>query len=86
MSRKDVILKPHTEIGTVTATNIVPSTQVSNEPDLDEKEKVPCMSDQVESADLHGKFQQGRGDLQSILQKLDLSGIDGWEPKLQQEA
>ena len=27
-SRKDMILKPHTGIGTVTAANLVPSTQV----------------------------------------------------------
>ena len=39
------------------------------------------MSAQVESADLPGKFQQGRGDPESILQKLDLSGIDEWEPQ-----
>ena len=55
LSGRDVILEPHTEIGRVTAANIVPSTQVNNEPDLDEK--VPCMSAQLESANLHGKFQ-----------------------------
>ena len=66
--------------------NIVPSMQAGNEPDLDEKEKVPCMSAQVESADLPGKFQQGGGDLEGILHKLDLSGIDEWEPQTQQEA
>ena len=85
MSGRDVTLEPHTEIGTVTAANIVPSTQVNNEADLDEKEKVPCTSPQVESADLHGKFQQGRGDLESILQMFDLPGIDEWEPQTQQE-
>ena len=37
-------LKSHTEIGTVTAANLVPSTQVSNDFDLDERERVPCMS------------------------------------------
>ena len=30
-SRQDVKLKPSTEIGTVTATNIVPTMKVSNE-------------------------------------------------------
>ena len=35
-SGKDVKLKPHTEIGTVIAANIVPTTQVSNEFDMDE--------------------------------------------------
>ena len=73
------------EIGTVTATNIVPSMQVGNEPDLDEKEKVPCMSAQVESADLPKGFQQGSRYPEGILQKLDLSGIDEWEPQIQQD-
>ena len=76
LSGRDITLEPGTEIGTVTAANTVPSTQVSNGSNLVEKEKVPCMSAQVESAYLHGKFQQGRGDPESILQKLDLSGID----------
>ena len=58
-SGRDIALKPHTQIGTVTTTNIVPSIQVGNEPDLDEKEKVPCMSAQVDSADLPIQFQQG---------------------------
>ena len=53
----DITLEPHTEIGMVTAANIVPSMQGGNELDLDEKEKVPCMSAQVESTDLPGKFQ-----------------------------
>ena len=35
-SEKDVTLKPHTEIGTVTAANLVPSTHVSNDFDLQE--------------------------------------------------
>ena len=33
------MLGPHTEIGMVTAANIVPSMQGGNEPDLDEKKK-----------------------------------------------
>ena len=48
----DVTLEPHTEIGTVTAVNIVPSMQVGNEPNLYEKERVFCMSAQIESTDL----------------------------------
>ena len=40
MSGRDITLKPHTEIGTVTAANLVPLTQVSNDSDLDEKERV----------------------------------------------
>ena len=63
--------------------------QVGNEPDLDEKEKVPCISAQVESADLPRRLQQGSRDPKGILQKLDLfdlSGIDEWEPQIKQEA
>ena len=67
LSGRDITLEPHDEIGTITATNIVPSMQAGNEPKLDEKEKVPCMSDQVESADLPERFQQGSGDPKCIL-------------------
>ena len=44
------------------------------------------MSAQVESTDLPGRLQQGRADPEGILQKLDLSGIDEWEPQIQQDA
>ena len=44
------------------------------------------MSAQVESTGLPRKFQQGSGDPEGILQKLDLSWIDGWEPQTQEEA
>ena len=54
-NKKDVTLKPYTEIGTVTAANLVPSTQVSNGFDLDERERVPRMLAQVESTDIPGK-------------------------------
>ena len=37
LSERDIALEPHTEIGAVTAVNIVPSMQVSNELNLDEK-------------------------------------------------
>ena len=74
------------EIGTVTAANIVPSMQVGNELILDEKEKVSCMSAQVESADLPERFQQDNRDPEGILQELDLSGIDDWDPQIQEEA
>ena len=82
MSDKDVILKPHTEIGTVTTANLVPSTQVSNDFDLDERERVPCMWAQVVSTDIPGKTRQGSSDPEDILQKLDLSGIEEWELQL----
>ena len=86
MSGKDVNLKPHTEIGTVTTANLVPSTHVSNGFDLDERERVPCMSPQVESTDIPGKTHQGSSNPEDIFQKLDLSRIEEWELKLQQEA
>ena len=34
LSGRDITLEPHTEIGTVTATNIVPFMQVGNEPKI----------------------------------------------------
>ena len=86
LSGRDITLESCTEIGTVTAANIVPSMQVGNEPDLDEKEKVPCMSAQVESTDLLQNFQWRSGDLEGILQKHDMSEIDEWQPQTQQEA
>ena len=76
LSGWDVTLEPHTEIGTVTATNIAPSMQVGNEPKLDEKERVSCMSAEIESTELPEKIQQRSGDSEDILQKLDLSAID----------
>ena len=60
--------------------------QVSNEQKVDDKEKVQCMSAQVESSDWSAEFQQGSIDPEDILQKLDLSGINDWDPQLQQEA
>ena len=39
LSGRDIMLEPHNEIGMVTTANIVPSMQVGNEPDLDEKIK-----------------------------------------------
>ena len=76
-------LKPHTEIGTFTAANLVPSTQVSNGFDLDERERVPCMLAQIESTDIPRRTHQGSSDPKDILQKLDLSRIEEWELKLQ---
>ena len=85
-SGKDVNLKPHTKIGTVITANLVPTTQISNGFDLDEKERVTCMSAQVESTDIPVKIHQESSDPRDILQNLDLSGIEEWEPQLQQEA
>ena len=67
----------------VTAANIVPSIQIPSTQDLRENEKVQCMSAQ---ADLSEEIQQEETDQEDILQKIDLSGIDDWDPKMQQEA
>ena len=71
---KNITLESHTEVGTVTAANIVPPMQVDSEQNGDEK--VQCMSAQVESSDLPPGFQQESIDPEDILQKLDLSRID----------
>ena len=60
--------------------------QVSSEPNVDEKEMAQGMSAQVESTDLPDGFQQGGRYQKDILQKLDLSRIDDWNPQMQQEA
>ena len=85
-SGKDMNLKPHTEIGTVITANIVLTIQVSHEFDLDEQERVSCMLVQVESTNIPGETHQWSSNPKDILQKLDLSGMEGWEPQLQQEA
>ena len=81
LSGRYVTLDPHTEVGIVTTANIVPSIQLHGEQDLGENEKVQYMSAQVE---LLGGVQQE--DTEDILQKIDLSGIDDWDAKIQQEA
>ena len=48
---------------------------------MGENEKVQCMSAQVELS--RGVQQE---DIEDILQKIDLSGIDDWDSKIQQEA
>ena len=83
LSGRAVTLEPHTEVGMVTAANIVPSTQVPSEQDLGENEKVQCMSSQ---ADVSECAQQGDTEPEDILQKIDLSGIGDWAPKIQHKA
>ena len=85
-SGKDVKLKPCTKIGTVITANIVPTTEVSNDFDVDEQERVSCMSAQVESADILGETPHGISDPKDTLQKLNLSEMEEWEPQLQEEA
>ena len=69
-------LKPCTEIGTVITANIVSATQVSNNFDVEEQDRVSCMSAQVESANILGETPHGSSDPQDILQKLNLSGME----------
>ena len=86
-SGKDVKLKPGTEISTVIAANIVPTMQVSNDFDVTGQERVSSMSTQVESIDiLWDTSDWVRNDLKDILQKLNLSGMEDWEPSLQKAA
>ena len=40
LSGRDITLESHTEVGTVTTANIVPSMQVGSEQNVDEKEMV----------------------------------------------
>ena len=86
LSERDIILVSCTEVGTVTTANIVPSMQVGHEQNVDDKERMQCMSAQVESPDWSAGFQQGSIDPKDILQQLDLSGIDDQDPQLPQEA
>ena len=86
-SGKDVKLKPGTEIGTVIASNIIPTLQVSNNFDADGPGRVSSMSAQVEYIDiLQNTSDWVRHDLKDILQKLDLSRMKDWEPSLQKAA
>ena len=86
LSGRDITLEAHTEVGTVTAANIVHSMQVSSEPNRDEKEMLQYMSTQVESSDVSEGFQQGSTNPEGILTKHDLSRIDDWSAQIQQEA
>ena len=58
-SGKDVNLKPHTKVGTGITSNIVLTMQVSNGFNLGEKERVSCMSAQVESLTYQEEFIRG---------------------------
>ena len=82
LSGTDVTLEPHTEVGMVTAANIVPSIQIPSNQDLSENDKIQCKSAQ---ANLSEEIQQEETDPEDILQKVDLSWIADWDPKIQQE-
>ena len=81
-SEKDVKLKPCTEVGTVIAANIVPTTQVSNDFDVGEHERVSYMLAQVESTNILEELLVGAG----IQRIVSLSRMEEWEPLLQQDA
>ena len=49
---------------------------------MGEDKKIPCMSVQ---ADLSGETSQRSTELEDILQRIDVSGIDKWDSKMQQE-
>ena len=83
LSGRDVTLEQHTKVGIVTTANIVPSIQIPSEQDLGENEKVQCMS---AKANLPEGTQQEDTEPEDVLQMIDLSGIDDWEHKMQQEA
>ena len=86
-AEKDVKLKPGTEIGTVIAANMIPTMQVSSDLDGDGQGVVSSMSAWVESINiLWDTSDWVRNDLNDILQKLNLSGMQDWEPSLQKAA
>ena len=77
-------LKPSTEIVTVTAANIVPTMQLSNDSEITGPERVSSMSAQVGSINvLRDTSDMERTALKGILQKLNLSGMKDWETSLQ---
>ena len=82
-SDRDVKQNPGTEIGTVITANIVLTMQVSNNLDVDGQERASSMLAQVESTDILRENSEVSNDLKDILQKLNLSGMEEWEPLLQ---
>ena len=68
-SEKDMKLRASTEIVTVIAANIVPTTEVSNNFDLGKQERVSSMSAQVGSTDILGEIPDGSGDPKDISYK-----------------
>ena len=85
-SRQDVKLKPSTEVGSVTAANIVPTMKVSNEAEVTGSEIVSSMLAQLGSDVLKNTSDMVKTGLKYILQKLDLSRMKNWEPLLQKAA
>ena len=83
-SGRDVKLKPGT--GTIIAASIVLTMQVSNNFGVNKQNRVSSMLAQVESTDILRETYGVSNGLKDIQQKLNLSGIEEWEPQLQQAA
>ena len=77
LSGRDIILEPHTEVGMVTAANIVPSVQIPDIHDGEENKKVQCKAAQADLPEW--KTRQEETDSEDILQKINLSGIIDWD-------
>ena len=71
-SGRDMKLKTSTKIGTVIAANIVLTTQVSNDFNVNGQERVSSMLAQVESTNILRETSDVSNDLKDILQKLNL--------------
>ena len=83
-SGRDVKLKPGTKISTVIAANIIPTTQVSNNFNVNGQERVSSMLAHVESTNILRETSDVSNNLKNILQKFNLSGMEEWESPLQQ--
>ena len=87
LSGRDIILEPHTEVGMITAANIVSIStilQITDIQDGEENGKVQCMSAQADLPE--GETRQEETDPEDIFQKIDSSGITDLESTVQQEA
>ena len=84
LSGRDIALEPHTEVGIVTAANIVPPVQMADRHGLKENEKVQSKS--AQTGVLEGEIQQEYVEAKDIVQKIDLSGIADWDPAIQQDS
>ena len=86
-AEKDMRLKQGKKIGTVITANIVPTMQVSSDLDVDGPEVVSSMPAQVASTNiLWDTSDCVRNNLNDILQKLNLSGMQDWKHSLQKAA
>ena len=75
-------MEPNTEVGIVTADNIVPSIQIPDKHDLNEIEEEQCKSAQADVAGMEIK-QDTNTEVEDVIQNIDLSGIADWHPKIQ---